>query len=159
MTARALGFAAWIGLAAVMGAGTPLAFAVTPSEVLADPALEARARKISAELRCMICQNQSIDDSDAELAHDLRLVVRQRLTAGDSDDAVLAYVVSRYGEFVLLRPVLNWRNALLWSTPLLLLLAGGGYMLVNARRRRVADAPVGLSEDELRRLDEVLREE
>ncbi len=98
--------------------------AVQPDEVLADPALEARARMLSAELRCMVCQNQSIDDSDAELAHDLRVLVRERLTAGDSDEEVIDYVVSRYGEFVLLKPRFSLRNALLWGTPVLLLVIG-----------------------------------
>src|SRR5690606_4070983 len=97
------------------------AHAVRPDEVLADPALEARARGISAELRCMVCQNQSIDDSDADLAHDLRVLVRERLKAGDTDQEVVDYIVSRYGEFVLLKPRFNLRNALLWTAPLLIL--------------------------------------
>ncbi len=141
-------------LAALVLAGHP-AFAVTPDEVLPDPALEARARSISAELRCMICQNQSIDDSDAELARDLRVLVRQRLLAGDSDAQVLDYVVSRYGEFVLLRPRVNWRNALLWGTPVLLLLAGGGYILVASRRRKTLDTGA-LTDEERKALDEAL---
>jgi cytochrome c-type biogenesis protein CcmH len=141
-------------LAALFFAGQP-ALAVTPDELLADPVLEARARTISAELRCMICQNQSIDESDAELARDLRLLVRQRLLAGDSDAQVLDYVVSRYGEFVLLRPRLNGRNALLWGTPVLLLLAGGAYMLIAARRRRTLET-VALSDEERKALDEAL---
>lgn len=134
------------------------AFAVTPDEVLADPALEARARAISAGLRCMICQNQSIDESDAALAKDLRVLVRQRLVAGDTDQQVVDYVVSRYGEFVLLKPVFNWRNALLWGTPVLLLLAGGGYILVASRRRRPASAQV-LTDEEKTALAEALRRE
>lgn len=141
-------------VAALFLAGHP-ALAVTPDEVLADTALEARARSISAELRCMICQNQSIDESDAELARDLRVLVRQRLLAGDSDAQVIDYVVSRYGEFVLLRPRVNWRNALLWGTPVLLLLAGGGYILVAARRRKTLET-VALSDDERKALDEAL---
>lgn len=110
--------------------------AVQPDEVLADPALEARARSLSHELRCMVCQNQSIDDSNADLARDLRVLVRERLQAGDSDDEVIDYVVARYGEFVLLKPRLSVRNALLWATPVVLLLAGGAFMLVSARSRR-----------------------
>jgi len=141
-------------LAAMLLAGSP-AFAVTPDEVLPDPSLEARARSISAELRCMICQNQSIDDSDAELARDLRVLLRQRLLAGDSDAQVLDYVVSRYGEFVLLRPMVNWRNALLWGTPVLLLLAGGGYILVASRRRKTLEA-VALTDEERKALNEAL---
>ncbi|MFH1793128.1 MAG: cytochrome c-type biogenesis protein [Pseudomonadota bacterium] len=134
------------------------ALAVTPDEVLADPALEARARAISAGLRCMICQNQSIDESDAALAKDLRVLVRQRLVAGDSDEEVIAYVVSRYGEFVLLKPEFNWRNALLWGTPVLLLLVGGGYILVASRRRRQADTQL-LTDEEKTALADALRRE
>src|SRR5690554_8189661 len=100
---------------------TPAALAVQPDEMLQDPVLEARARSISAELRCMVCQNQSIDDSDAELARDLRILVRDRLQSGATDEEVIGYVVSRYGEFVLLRPTMNMRNALLWGAPLLIL--------------------------------------
>lgn len=114
------------------------AHAVQPDEVLKDPALEHRAREISAELRCLVCQNQSIDDSDAPLAKDLRLIVRERLEKGDSDNAVLAYVVARYGEFVLLRPVFALHTLLLWLTPLLAVLLGGIGIWRLARRRRPA---------------------
>src|SRR6185295_1901385 len=100
-------------------------------------ALEARARHISQELRCLVCQNQSIDDSNAELARDLRLLVRERLTAGDSDAAVLAFVEARYGEFALLRPRMRWHTLLLWLTPLLLL-AGAAIALVRHARRRLS---------------------
>jgi cytochrome c-type biogenesis protein CcmH len=102
---------------------TPL-HAVQVDEILPDPALEARAREISHELRCMVCQNQSIDDSEAPLARDLRLLVRERLKAGDSDNQVLDYMVARYGEFVLLKPRMNWHTAILWGAPLAILLAG-----------------------------------
>jgi cytochrome c-type biogenesis protein CcmH len=132
------------------------AFAVLPGEALPDPALEARARALSAELRCMVCQNQSIDLSDAELAHDLRLLVRERLKAGDTDEQVLDYVVSRYGEFVLLKPRLSVRNALLWGTPVLLLLTGGLFVAVMAARRRNTRSE-GLSSKESAALDEILR--
>lgn len=132
--------------------------AVTPDEVLPDAALEARARAISAELRCMICQNQSIDESDAALAKDLRVLVRQRLVAGDSDDQVVNYVVSRYGEFVLLKPRFSWRNSILWLAPVLLLLAGMAYMFV-ARRRKTADKGTVLTEAERAALDDVLRKD
>jgi len=137
------------------------AFSVTPDEVLADPALEARARAISAGLRCMICQNQSIDESDAALAKDLRMLVRQRLVAGDTDEEVIAYVVSRYGEFVLLKPEFNWRNALLWGTPVLLLAVGGGYLIVAARRRRrnTVGESASLSDEEKTALAEALKRE
>lgn len=133
------------------------ALAVQPSEVLDDPALEARARNLSAGLRCMVCQNQSIDDSDAELARDLRVLVRERLVAGETDEQVIDYVVSRYGEFVLLQPRFSVRNALLWATPVLLLAAGGSVIALHATRRRRA-APAGLSAEEERRLRDILKD-
>jgi cytochrome c-type biogenesis protein CcmH len=110
--------------------------AVQPDEMLADPALEARARALSQDLRCMVCQNESIDESDAPLAHDLRVLVRERLQAGDSDAQVLDFLVTRYGEFVLLKPRLSWRTALLWGLPPGLLLIGMGLLLFAARRRQ-----------------------
>ena len=110
--------------------------AVQPDEMLADPVLEARARDISADLRCLVCQNQSIDDSDADLARDLRLIVRERLVAGDTDDAVMRYIVDRYGEFVLLRPVMGWHTLLLWIAAPVLLVIGLLSVFLAARRRR-----------------------
>lgn len=110
--------------------------AVQPDEMLADPALEARARALSQDLRCMVCQNESIDESDAPLAHDLRVLVRERLQAGDSDAQVLDFLVTRYGEFVLLKPRLSWRTALLWGLPPGVLLIGMGLLLFAARRRQ-----------------------
>ena len=107
---------------ALLGA-TPL-YAVQVDEILPDPALEARAREISSELRCMVCQNQSIDDSEAPLARDLRLLVRERLKAGDSDRQVVDFMVARYGEFVLLKPRVSWHTAILWGAPLTILIAG-----------------------------------
>lgn len=139
----------WLALG-VAGAHAVLA----PNEMLDDPALEARARALSAELRCMVCQNQSIDDSDAELARDLRVLVRERIAAGDSDDEVMNYVVSRYGEFVLLRPAFTTRNALLWGMPAILLVVGCAFLILSARRRRTAVA--GLSDEEARKLDAIL---
>jgi cytochrome c-type biogenesis protein CcmH len=132
------------------------AFAVNPDEMLADPALESRARAISAELRCMVCQNQSIDDSNAELAKDLRLLVRKRITSGDSDQQVMSYIVSRYGEFVLLKPRFEAKTLLLWGAPVLLVLLGGLSLLVFARR--YAGQPNGstLTPDEQARLRELL---
>jgi cytochrome c-type biogenesis protein CcmH len=127
------------------------AYAVTPDEMLSDPRLEARARVIGKELRCLQCQNQSIDDSDAPLAHDLRLVVRQRLSAGDSDAEVKQYVVARYGTYVLLKPPFDPETYLLWFGPLLLLAAGGAAVFHFYRRRPAPLAP--LSEDERARLD------
>jgi len=132
------------------------AFAVNPDEMLSDPALEARARTLSAELRCMVCQNQSIDDSNADLAKDLRLLVRERITDGDSDEQVLNYIVSRYGEFVLLKPRFSLRTLLLWGAPVLLILAGGVSLIVFARKR--AGKPTGskLTAEEQARLAELL---
>jgi cytochrome c-type biogenesis protein CcmH len=112
------------------------AVAVTPDEILKDPALEARARHLSQELRCMVCQNQSIDDSDAPLAHDLRVLVRERLSAGDSDHQVLDFLVARYGDFVLLKPPLQLDTLLLWGLPPAALLAGLAALLLMARRRQ-----------------------
>lgn len=146
-------------LAALFILVVPLtAFAVNPDEVLADPALEVRARAISAELRCMVCQNQSIDDSNAELAKDLRLLVRERLTDGDTDEQVMNYIVSRYGEFVLLKPRFETKTILLWGAPLLLVVAGGLSLIVFARKR--AGKPTGskLTAEEQIRLSELLDE-
>jgi cytochrome c-type biogenesis protein CcmH len=110
--------------------------AVQPDEMLKDPSLEARARTLSQQLRCMVCQNESIDDSDAPLAHDLRVLVRERLQAGDSDTQVLDFLVARYGEFVLLKPRLSWRTIVLWGLPPALLLTGAALLFVAAWRRR-----------------------
>jgi cytochrome c-type biogenesis protein CcmH len=112
------------------------AYAVHPDEMLKDPVLEARARHLSEELRCMVCQNQSIDDSDAPLAHDLRVLVRQRLEAGDSDSQVLNFLVARYGEFVLLKPRFELHTLLLWGLPPAALVAGMISLFVMARRRK-----------------------
>ena len=133
------------------------AMAVQPDEILKDPALEARARMLSRELRCMVCQNQSIDDSEAPLARDLRILVRERLTAGDTDPQVLDFLVARYGEFVLLKPRFEWHTALLWLTPVAALLAGGLAMLMAIRRRRVSPASITpLSAEEERQLAEMI---
>jgi cytochrome c-type biogenesis protein CcmH len=134
------------------------AHAVQPDEILKDPVLEARARHISQELRCLVCQNQSIDDSNAELARDLRVIVRERLTAGDSDQAVLAFVEKRYGEFVLLRPRLRPHTALLWLAPFLLLLGVAVVLFRRARSRPASQAAAyaPLTPAEQRRLDELL---
>ena len=134
------------------------ALAVNPDEVLADPVLETRARAISAGLRCMVCQNQSIDDSNAELAKDLRLLVRERLTAGDSDQQVIDYVVSRYGEFVLLQPPFAVYTLLLWGMPILLLIAATSVVYMQASRKRPAPASAPLSADEQKALDDILRQ-
>ncbi|SEP76408.1 cytochrome c-type biogenesis protein CcmH [Devosia sp. YR412] len=127
--------------------------ALSPDEVLPDPVLEQRARHISAGLRCLVCQNQSIDDSDADLAKDLRVLVRERLVAGDSDEAVRQFLVDRYGEYVLLNPRLNNHTLLLWIAAPGLLLVGLGTLLVLARKKRVVTA--GLSAEEQAALDEL----
>ncbi|MBK8008483.1 MAG: cytochrome c-type biogenesis protein CcmH [Rhizobiales bacterium] len=127
--------------------------AVQPDEVLADAALEARARALSLQLRCMVCQNQSIDDSDAPLARDLRILVRERLKAGDSDTQIREFLVARYGQFVLLEPEKNRRTALLWLAPLIVLLAGGLVLLRFFSRRRAA--PIPLTAAEKKRLKEL----
>ena len=133
------------------------AYAVQPDEVLPDPALEQRARALSQNLRCMVCQNQSIDDSDAPLARDLRLLVRERLQAGDSDGQVIDFVTARYGEFVLLKPRFGWHTALLWVAPPAVLVIGAVIVLLGFRRRpAVAETPA-LDAEEKRRLDEMLR--
>lgn len=131
-------------------------FAVKPDEVLANPALEARARSLSEHLRCMVCQNQSIDESDAELARDLRVLVRERLVAGDTDDQVTDYIVSRYGEFVLLKPRFNLRNGLLWAAPVIFLLGGGFFMLTSLRRRKAGSQPEALTDEEQAALNKIV---
>jgi cytochrome c-type biogenesis protein CcmH len=140
------------------------ALAVQPDEIMSNPAQEARARNLSRELRCMVCQNQSIDDSSAPLARDLRLLVRERIAAGDSDQQVLDFLVARYGDFVLLKPPFEKSTLLLWLlTPLVL--AGGGLTLWGYSRRRskamqaAADAPPRLSEEEEARLAKLMATE
>lgn len=157
---------AYLGLALAFALAAPVmptlfaseAFAVEPDEVLDDPALEARARELSSGLRCLVCQNQSIDDSNAELAKDLRVLVRQRLEAGDSDQEVIDYLVSRYGEFVLLRPRLEIGTIALWATPIVVLLAGIGYAAFSARGRRANKEPQKLTAEEQEALARVLKD-
>jgi len=135
------------------------ALAVEPSEILPDPALEARAREIGRALRCVVCQNQSIDDSSAEVAHDMRRAVRERLTAGDSNADVFAFMVARYGDYVLLKPPFKAGTLILWLGAPLLLLVAGAALLLAARRRRNQPivAPKPLDEEERRRLDALLK--
>jgi cytochrome c-type biogenesis protein CcmH len=139
------------------------AHAVKPDEILPDPALEARARALSAELRCLVCQNQSIDDSDAPLARDLRLLVRERLKANDTDEQVMAYVVERYGDFVLLKPPVNSSTLILWVTPVLALLAAlalaykGVFRRSSAVAAGVANDEAPLTAEEKARLERVLK--
>ncbi len=141
---------------AALIASAQWAYAVLPSEQLSDPKLEARARAISQELRCVVCQNETIDDSDAPLAHDLRVVLRERLKAGDSDAQAVDFIVKRYGSFVLLKPPFRGETFVLWLGPLFVLLAGGlGVVLYLRRRGDVADA--ALSADEETRIEDLLR--
>ena len=155
-------FACALLLAALLG--SPVAHAVQPDEIMADPAKEARARDLSRELRCMVCQNQSIDDSEAPLARDLRLLVRERIAAGDSDSQVMDFLVARYGEFVLLKPRLTFHTLLLWLLPPLAL-AGGGFALWAHHRRRgrygTSDDPAlfSLTADEEARLERLIAAE
>ena len=130
--------------------------AVQPDEIMTDPRLEARARALSAQLRCLVCQNESIDESHADLARDLRVLVRERLQAGDSDDQIRAFLVHRYGNFILLKPPFKLETWLLWGAPFLILLAGGGIIFV-ARRRQKRLAPANsLSEAERATLEAML---
>ncbi|MCR0981663.1 cytochrome c-type biogenesis protein [Roseomonas populi] len=136
-----------------------LALAVgRPSEMLPDPAQEARAQTIGRELRCMVCQNQSIEDSEADLARDLRRLVRERVAAGESDQAVVEHIHDRYGDFVLLRPPFNWVTAPLWALPVLVLLGGALGIIVNRRRTAARAAPAPLSPEERARLAALERE-
>ncbi|MTW15189.1 cytochrome c-type biogenesis protein CcmH [Rhodoplanes serenus] len=145
----------------MLGLAAP-AVAVQPDEMLPDPTMEQRARDLSQHLRCLVCQNQSIDDSDAGLARDLRLLVRERLKEGDSDSEVIDFLVKRYGEFVLLKPRFSWHTALLWAAPAAVLLAGVAGLVVALRRRRVgapvtATAAPPLSDEEKRKLAELTK--
>jgi cytochrome c-type biogenesis protein CcmH len=145
-----------LGLAAATAA-----VAVEPDERLADPALEARARALSSELRCLVCQNQSIDDSNADLAHDLRVLIRERLTVGDSDQQVLQFMVRRYGDFILLRPPVQPDTYLLWFGPFAVLGLGalGAAAYLRRARRAPPQAPAPLSTDEQRKLDKLLADD
>jgi cytochrome c-type biogenesis protein CcmH len=136
-------------------AAAPVA-AVEPDEVLDDPVLEARARDLSRILRCPVCQNESIDSSNADLARDLRVLVRERLVAGDSDQQVLDFLVARYGDYILLKPPLRPRTYLLWFGPVIVLLLGVGVVLRLGTRRRSAEAPAPLTTDERTRLDRLM---
>jgi cytochrome c-type biogenesis protein CcmH len=147
-------------LAVLLSAPVSSWAAVQPDEMLRNPALEARARTLSQQLRCMVCQNESIDESDAPLAHDLRVLVRERLQAGDSDAQVLDFLVARYGEFVLLKPRLSWRTAVLWGLPPGVLLTGITLLVVAASRRRgrAQEPAANLTAAEQARLQKILTE-
>ncbi|MCH8197770.1 MAG: cytochrome c-type biogenesis protein CcmH [Proteobacteria bacterium] len=158
---RTVVLAAVVCILALASAPGSRALAVKPDEMLADAALEARAREISKGLRCLVCQNQSIDDSDAGLARDLRILVRQRLMAGDSDEAIFRFVVDRYGDFVLLKPPMKPVTYILWFGPLLILLGAVTVLVFFFIRRRgtpITASPV-LSEDDRRRLEALLNED
>ena len=137
---------------ALLAAAAGPALAVKSDEVLADPGLESRARGLSSQLRCMVCQNQSIDESDASLARDLRMIVRERVAAGDGDRAVLDFLVARYGDFVLLKPPFKPETWLLWGTPILVLLGAGLAIAASAGRARTSEAPEPLAEGEALRV-------
>ena len=147
---RRLLLALWLALLALS------ALAVEPDEVLSDPVLEERAREISAGLRCPVCRNESIDESTSRVARDLRLLVRERLVAGDSDAEVVDYIVARYGEYVLLRPTLSGWNIALWLAAPALLIAGLWIAVATIRRRESAAGPAALTEDEEARLKALL---
>ena len=134
------------------------AFAVNPDEMLSNPALEERAREISKELRCLVCQNQSIDDSDAELARDLRVLVRERLVAGDDNEEVIDYIVARYGDYVLLNPPLKPETYILWASPAVLVVLAllAVFAFYRRKQREGSPASKSLSKDEQDRLDELL---
>lgn len=156
----ALGFILALSLARVNLLGfapIPEALAVEPGEMLADPALEARAQAIGEKLRCLVCQNESIEDSGADLAHDLRVLLRQRLSAGDTDQQAIQYIVDRYGDFVLLKPPVEPATYLLWSTPFLALALGGLGIFLYLRRHAPTPEPP-LSEAEKKRLADILKE-
>jgi cytochrome c-type biogenesis protein CcmH len=135
-----------------------LALAVQPSEMLPDPKQEQRARELSAELRCLVCQNQSIDDSDAQLARDLRVIVRERIKAGDSDKQIINFLVERYGEFVLLKPRFGWHTLILWVGPFVILLIGGVVIWRQAQNRTQLKAEAPLSPEEQAALKQALGE-
>jgi cytochrome c-type biogenesis protein CcmH len=145
-------------LALLFGLVATCAFAVQPNEMLADPALEARARAVSRDLRCLVCQNQSIDDSDAELAHDLRVLLRERIKAGDSDEQAKQFLVDRYGDYVLLNPPFKSTTLALWLGPPLLLLGGLAAAFAVSRQRRLKPIAQPLSDEERARLDRLLKE-
>ena len=152
---------AFSGMLVVLAAFTAFAHAVTPDEVLPDPRLEMRARAISQVLRCVVCQNQSIDDSNAPLAHDLRVLVRERLASGDTDEQALDFIVARYGNFVLLNPPIQLNTLALWLGPVLfVLIAGMGFGQYVRRRSadRATQAPSALTATEQKRIDELLSE-
>ena len=159
---RAIGLAMlWLVAATLLVASMPCR-AVQPEEMLQDAALEARARALGQDLRCVVCQNQSIDDSNAPLAHDLRVLLRERLQSGDSDQQAIDFIVARYGNFVLLKPPIHWNTLLLWSGPFLILLLAalgfGHYVRRSAAKFASAESSLQLSDQELKRADAILND-
>jgi cytochrome c-type biogenesis protein CcmH len=152
----------YAAMLAMMLLAPSASWAVQPDEMLPDPVLEARARALSKDLRCMVCQNESIDDSDAPLAHDLRVLVRERLKAGETDQQVLDFLVARYGEFVLLKPPISWHTIALWGLPPAVLFIGAVVIVADLRRRRrldsITEEASKLSAAEESRLAELLRD-
>jgi cytochrome c-type biogenesis protein CcmH len=154
------GYRAFLGILIVLTAFTSFAYAVTPDEVLQDPALETRAREISRLLRCVVCQNQSIDDSNAPLAHDLRVIVRERLVSGDTDEQALEFIVGRYGNFVLLKPPMQLDTLVLWAGPAFLVLIATlvfGWYLRRRSTDQATENPESLTAIEQERIAELLR--
>ena len=161
VTLRMSGCRAFLGMLVILGAFTAFAHAVTPDEVLHDAKLEMRARTISQDLRCVVCQNQSIDDSNAPLAHDLRVLVRERLVAGDSDEQARNFIVARYGNFVLLKPPIQLNTLALWVGPAFFVLVaaiGFGWHLRRRLTDGAAQTPASLTTDEQERIDALLSE-
>jgi cytochrome c-type biogenesis protein CcmH len=154
-----MSFARTVTLTCLLLLAPLAARAVQPDEIMTDPRLEARARALSAQLRCMVCQNESIDESHADLARDLRVLVRERLQAGDSDDQIRAFLVHRYGNFILLKPPFKLETWLLWGAPFLILLAGGGVIFIARRRQKSVAPATSLSEAERATLEALLGEE
>lgn len=151
--------AAALGGLVFLALASGFALAVTPDEMLEDPKLEARAEALSAQLRCMVCQNESIDESDAPLAHDIRVLVRQKISAGDSDAEIRAFLVARYGDFILLKPPFKPETFLLWTAPLLLLLAGGVAIALSFRQRKTPVPLASLSAAEREKLAAIIGED
>lgn len=145
-------------IALALFAQPPAAQAVQPDEILADPALEARAREITAQLRCVVCRNESVDDSNADIARDIRLMVRERLVAGDTNEQAIQFMVDRFGEFVLLNPRVTGSNLMLWLAGPAFLVTGLGIALVANRRRKASAPETALSQDEEARLKALLDE-
>ena len=141
--------------AILFGSSTP-AMSVEPSEVLSDPALEERARGISKNLRCLVCQNENIDSSHAPLARDLRVIVRERLVAGDTDEEIYAFVVDRYGDFVLLNPPVQGNTAFLWFAPILFMVIGGAGLFFFLRKDRTSTVEATLSDEEKKKVEDLL---